>query len=562
MKFIFGKRGAAPLLPLLLVGAVAVVTLVSTLLSTNRPKQTTSTDAKGRNQASAVYNCYSYDYNQKNCNGSYSKANIGTSQVDQSRSCYNTNNNTHSQKVVCEPVAEPTATTKPKICTQGPGCRGGSPGDGCNDIFGNDGRCTQQSINSTGVGCICKVEPTSSPTPTLTTVVCAPGTERCAGANPGRTSCSKDGVDGTCIKKGDTSGQCFCNIPTPTSLPQSKYCQYDSNGNSQGVSSCGEYPHCSTGLSGKCLKKSCEDQCPAKYPGNATSTPIPIIAVTDSPTPTPPPRGSCKAAGSSCDINDPNACGAGCESLGCAYGPNGESPTCITDNGQGGCPQDVCRNNACAVRYVNPGPAGCPGDRCADTTDCNQPPPNPGSCTVSGPSVVTFVEDGLYNRNKALAEMTMTKSEYGAKVICTQPTILTNGSGADCSEYALDKFTPCDDPQSCTGTIQAKNRGTCKVTFNCTNVQSNEQFSCSKNVTIDTALPSPSPTSKPGPTGTKQKCTLKSKGDANCDDKVNKQDFVIWLSEYQNKQSTSMADFNSDGKITLVDYEIWRRHTL
>lgn len=57
------------------------------------------------------------------------------------------------------------------------------------------------------------------------------------------------------------------------------------------------------------------------------------------------------------------------------------------------------------------------------------------------------------------------------------------------------------------------------------------------------------------------------KGDANCDQQINDQDYAIWRSKYLTQQvvinaQVGDADFNDDNKIDMKDYEIWRRGKL
>ncbi|HVT00966.1 MAG TPA: dockerin type I repeat-containing protein [Patescibacteria group bacterium] len=67
------------------------------------------------------------------------------------------------------------------------------------------------------------------------------------------------------------------------------------------------------------------------------------------------------------------------------------------------------------------------------------------------------------------------------------------------------------------------------------------------------------------PTST-QSCALKSKGDANCDGKVNILDFNSWRDNYllgSNPNATPppsflVADFNGDGGVNILDFNIWR----
>lgn len=56
-------------------------------------------------------------------------------------------------------------------------------------------------------------------------------------------------------------------------------------------------------------------------------------------------------------------------------------------------------------------------------------------------------------------------------------------------------------------------------------------------------------------------CPIRSKGDANCDQAVNDADYPIWKTALQGIRyfiDTHSADFNKDGSVTIVDFEIWR----
>lgn len=55
-------------------------------------------------------------------------------------------------------------------------------------------------------------------------------------------------------------------------------------------------------------------------------------------------------------------------------------------------------------------------------------------------------------------------------------------------------------------------------------------------------------------------CPKKPQGDTNCDDVINETDYNIWVQEYTGQETTQNADFNRDGRVDLIDYEIWRRH--
>jgi len=60
----------------------------------------------------------------------------------------------------------------------------------------------------------------------------------------------------------------------------------------------------------------------------------------------------------------------------------------------------------------------------------------------------------------------------------------------------------------------------------------------------------------------KKPCPYKTKGDADCNTKVNLIDYEVWRQEYTKQRSTRTADFDNDGVVSLVDYEIWRRNYL
>jgi len=59
-------------------------------------------------------------------------------------------------------------------------------------------------------------------------------------------------------------------------------------------------------------------------------------------------------------------------------------------------------------------------------------------------------------------------------------------------------------------------------------------------------------------------CTLKSKGDANCDNQINMADYDIWacqmLGSATCNQPDEAANFDGINKVNLNDFEIWRRN--
>lgn len=77
-------------------------------------------------------------------------------------------------------------------------------------------------------------------------------------------------------------------------------------------------------------------------------------------------------------------------------------------------------------------------------------------------------------------------------------------------------------------------------------------LNCSQNQSFTLHITPVTPT----PTGS---CTVKNTGDADCNGAVDSTDFEILRKEFSHELSTSSADFNRDGIITMVDFEVWRR---
>ncbi len=78
-----------------------------------------------------------------------------------------------------------------------------------------------------------------------------------------------------------------------------------------------------------------------------------------------------------------------------------------------------------------------------------------------------------------------------------------------------------------------------------------------------TSIPTTGPTIQPTATGlptVTEACVKKPFGDANCDGRINLNDFERFRQEYTGLISTKTSDFNNDNRITLIDFEIWRRN--
>ena len=118
-------------------------------------------------------------------------------------------------------------------------------------------------------------------------------------------------------------------------------------------------------------------------------------------------------------------------------------------------------------------------------------------------------------------------------------------------------------------------------TNNCSGPDQN--CKCSVCIAIPTATPTPTPGEKPRvsatptpshrPTSTPippsvlptipacSACTRKGQGDANCDAVINDADYTLWLADFsQSATGCKPTDFNSDSKVNLMDFEIWRNN--
>lgn len=72
----------------------------------------------------------------------------------------------------------------------------------------------------------------------------------------------------------------------------------------------------------------------------------------------------------------------------------------------------------------------------------------------------------------------------------------------------------------------------------------------------------PTPIATPSIPVTIPSCSLKPKGDVNCDGAINILDFNIWLGEFIKTLNTALSDFNNDGIIDTRDFNIWRDNFL
>lgn len=83
--------------------------------------------------------------------------------------------------------------------------------------------------------------------------------------------------------------------------------------------------------------------------------------------------------------------------------------------------------------------------------------------------------------------------------------------------------------------------------------------------TTATATPHVSATATPAVTTTvtptinsPANCPRKGAGDANCDGKVTKADYTLWVNAYKLNETNGTVDFNNDGKVNIHDFILFR----
>lgn len=81
-------------------------------------------------------------------------------------------------------------------------------------------------------------------------------------------------------------------------------------------------------------------------------------------------------------------------------------------------------------------------------------------------------------------------------------------------------------------------------------------------ITIPTSIPTLTITPNIPTSSIAPYCYLKNKGDADCDDKITDADLIFWKNEFLSELSGSatqkQSDFNDDGVINIVDFNIWK----
>ena len=135
----------------------------------------------------------------------------------------------------------------------------------------------------------------------------------------------------------------------------------------------------------------------------------------------------------------------------------------------------------------------------------------------------------------------------------------TPGSPSKCSKICRSEFgaqgltrSSCSDftPPGC---VFASQSGKCKLSCVC----------CPAIVATLTPTRTPTPSRTPTPTRQptntpRPGCPDKDRGDADCDDRITLTDYEDWRKEFLNELSTLTADFNKSGKVAVADFDIWR----
>ena len=99
-------------------------------------------------------------------------------------------------------------------------------------------------------------------------------------------------------------------------------------------------------------------------------------------------------------------------------------------------------------------------------------------------------------------------------------------------------------------------------------------YYCAPKLFVSTTISVPTPTFTPTPTlklelitvtasPSAAYCYLRNRGDANCDNRITRLDLdVNWLAEFLKEvkgiSTPKTSDFNNDGKVNIVDFNIWR----
>jgi hypothetical protein len=284
-------------------------------------------------------------------------------------------------------------------------------------------------------------------------------------------------------------------------------------------------------------------------------------------------------------VTNPNStAGNLCHDAQCGSQPSGGGCTPV------GCPT-TC---GLAAQYVSNGCGGV--NYCVATAACPSPTPLPIACrdsdggsspnvagkiTISAPALPQVLLDTCYNlRVTANADGSKTtqwvdsKGTLGTHVAEKTCTNVYTGAYSDsiiacqygCSNGACltapptptvvpatptppifcNSLSPCPDGYDCIQPTMAPCAGGVVMTTDSNGTLSAVSKACAQVM--------------PQQICQKSQCPLRSKGDANCDQTVNEDDFKIIMSAFNNQPLclNCTADFNKDNKTNVLDYEIWR----
>ncbi len=188
--------------------------------------------------------------------------------------------------------------------------------------------------------------------------------------------------------------------------------------------------------------------------------------------------------------------------------------------------------------------------------------------------------------NKKAGSICINTNECESGLLCTlingttTKTCMTASSSTPQSVSSIPTNTPtprpastcvpaCKDNQTCVGIDEEVGITTyqciTKSTYNPTSTPTPSQSSFSPTKCGDTECPSsgfhcvtnfnePAFCEK----NTTPACSLKEKGDANGDCKINDADYAIWLDGFFGRDPDKKADFNKDESVNLIDFNIWR----
>lgn len=226
------------------------------------------------------------------------------------------------------------------------------------------------------------------------------------------------------------------------------------------------------------------------------------------------------------EVIDPSPADLNANSLGAQFTISGSSSACKTiQSGPGG-----------------PCSTSCPND-CQSGFHCSAPSAGSGStgntCVPDSPAPSTAT-----------------------------PTPLALAKGSFCS--TLQSNNKCGAGLTCvSGACQSTQGGCCSAgEMWCPTAVGNQTGSCISIFSSCPACPgAPTPTIPPftggataTPTPLASTCALKSRGDANCDDKITILDFSIWKTEFLEGEEVQIktADFDKNNSVNIQDFNAWK----